>query len=73
MYSLANPGVPVLDGPKVHYTLGAKHILVSLSKLDHRYRTRQREMERNVIAAYYASSPPPHNPYSPAMPGYRPR
>jgi hypothetical protein len=38
---LANPGVPLLDGPKVHYTLGAKHILVSLSKLRSHYRTRQ--------------------------------
>jgi len=70
---LANPGVPPLDGPKVHYTLGAKHILVSLSKLRSHYRTRQGEMERNVIAAYYASSPPPYNPYLLGMPGYQPR
>jgi hypothetical protein len=34
---LANPP---LDGPKVHYTLGPKHILVSLSKARAYYRTR---------------------------------
>jgi len=41
---------------KVRQVLGAKHTLVSLSRLPAKHRTKQMEMEKNVVAAYKAAT-----------------
>lgn len=46
---------------QVFMKLGAKHILVSLSKLPIKHRAKQLAMEQDIIATHRANNPSPCN------------